>query len=213
MNFIRLRSLFLLLFFCFLESPLSVAQNGTDKKLIQVSGVTTMSSEGHYLPFVNVKNLNQKSVSNSSGSGVYSIIGYPGDTLRYSFVGFANQYFVIPNNSSSQFVTHNQLMFMDTFYLPEAIVKPLPSKETFEYKFVYEDIDDDQVRIAQENMEYSQLQFLSSVLLKDGNENTRAYLQKEYNERWKGYKQQGSQDLFSPAAWMEFIETYMNKDK
>ncbi len=213
MKFVSIVSLTLGVLFYFLGSPLSVAQKSEKKKLIQLSGVTTMSAEGHYLPFVNVKNLSQNSVTTSSGSGVYSIIGYPGDSVRFSFVGFTPAYYVIPSSPGRQFLTHNEFMHMDTFYLPEAIVKPLPTKETFDYKFVYEDIDDDIVRIAQENTEYNQLQFLSAVLLKDGSENTRAYMQKEYSERWKNYKQFGNSDVLSPAAWMEFIDTYLNKEK
>ncbi len=179
-------------------------------KLVQLSGVTTMSEDGDVLPFVRVNNLSGKYNTSSSLQGVYSMVAEPGDTIEYRFIGFKTVRYVIPSRPETRFITHVQRMKIDTFYLPEAMVKPLPSKSRFEYEFVYKDITDDQLAIAQKNTEMSQLLFLTNVLMKDGLENT-DYSQQQYIERLRTYNQVQSMPIMSPGAWASFMEMLFNK--
>ncbi len=179
-------------------------------KIVQLSGITTMSDEDDVLPFVRVTNLTGHRTTSSSLQGVYSMVAEPGDTIEYRFIGFTTARYVIPAQPRTRFITHIQKLRIDTFYLPEAMVKPLPSKHRFEYEFVYKDITDDQLALAQKNTEMSQLMFIANVLMKDGNENV-AIDQQEYIDRFRTYNQVQSIPIYSPGAWASFMEMLFNK--
>lgn len=209
--FIQMEKYYILTFMLFFGiqgfSQSMDSETDTDSiKLLQLSGVTTMSEDGEILPFVHVYNQTQKMHTASTIQGVYSMVVKPGDTISYTFVGFSPSKFVVPTNPKSRFLNHTQLLSIDTFYLPEALVRPLPGKERFQYEFVYKDITDDQLELARQNTEYSQLLFIANVLLKDAGENAAA-AQKDYIDGFKTYNQTQEWDIGSPAAWMKFIES------
>ncbi len=179
--------------------------------LVQLSGVTTMSDNGDVLPFVRVTNLSGRAATTSSLQGVYSMVVEPGDTIEFRFIGFNTIKYVVPARPESRFITHIQKMAIDTFYLPEAMVTPLPTNSRFEYEFVYKDITDDQLAMAEKNTEMSQLMFIANVLMKDGGENQN-YNQDLYIDRLHKYGQAQSTQILSPGAWASFMEMLF-KDK
>ncbi len=205
--------LLLRLTFCFVVTLTIFDSNGQETiELLQLSGMTTMSAEGDVLPFVRITNQTGKYQTTSSLQGVYSMVVKPGDTIHYQFIGFTPETFVVPSQPTNRFITHTQRMSIDTFYLPEALVKPLPSKQRLEYEFVYKDITDDQLALAQQNTEMSQLMFIANVLMKDGSENAGAF-QEKYIDRISNSNQMPSQNIFSPAAWIDFIDQVLKKKK
>ena len=104
-----------------------------------------------------------------------------------------------------------QLMVQDTFYLPETIVKPLPSKEGFTYAFLHWRIPNDQYELARRNTDAYFLKALAYTLPIDGHEAQSRLLQKQANEAVY-YGQQPPMNIFNPIAWGQFFEAWKRGD-
>src|SRR5690606_7685573 len=128
--------------------------------------------------------------------GVFSIVAYKGDTLQFSQMGFRSKEYVIPKNITGHYFSLIQLMTQDTFYLPETIIRPLPSKEQFDYAFKHWRIADDKYEIARKNTNALMLRALAYTLPRDGRENQANY-QNIQAQNAVYYGQQKPMNVFS----------------
>ncbi len=181
------------------------------ENLVQINGVTMSSDSLRAIPNVTVVVRNQNRGVESSSRGVFSIIARKGDTLDFHCLGFREQYAVIPEEISGQYFSMIQLMVQDTFYLPETIIRPFPSREEFHYAFKYWDIPDDQYEMARKNTNELILRALAYSLPRDGRESQATY-QQGMSQQAIYYGQQKPMSLFSPLAWAEFYEAWKRGD-
>jgi len=147
----------------------------TFQNLVQVDGVVMTSDSMRYVPNTTVVVKNQNRGVNCSNTGVFSIVCYKGDTLIFSNLGFRTKEIIIPKRIEGIYYSVVALMVQDTFYLPEAIVRPLPSREEFDYAFRYWYIPNDQYEIARMNTNKYTLRAIALTLPRDGRESQAMY--------------------------------------
>lgn len=147
----------------------------------------------------------------SGERGVFSIVVNKGDTLRFTALGFGAKEYVVSKDIRGPFVSLIQLMSQDTFYLAETIVRPLPTRDNFDYAFVNWDVPNDQYEIARRNTEYLTMRTLASTLPRDGRENAQTY-QAIQQRQSVYYGQQPPSNLFNPIAWSQFFQAWKRGD-
>lgn len=179
--------------------------------IIQITGVTMTADSLRAVPNVTVLVKNRNRGVESSPLGVFSIVVYKGDTLQFSALGFRGKEFPVSKDLEGNYYSLIQLMVQDTFYLPETIIRPLPSREQFDYAFKNWHIPDDKYEIARKNTDKYALRVLAHTLPKDGRESQANYqVQQAQNAVY--YGQQKPMNIFNPLAWGEFFEAWKRGD-
>ncbi len=201
---------------CLFAAPKAFAQDPYEN-IIQINGVTMTADSLRAVPGVTVLVLNKDRGVESSDKGVFSVVVYKGDTLQFSALGFRSKQYAVPKDLKGHYFSLIQLMVQDTFYLPETIIRPVPSKEQFDYAFKNWHIPDDQLELARKNTNALTLRALAYTMPHDGNENQSAY-QNQQAVLSTYYGQQKPMNIFNPLAWAEFYEAwkrgdYRNKNK
>lgn len=199
------------LYFCCSFITFSAFAQDPYEDIIQINGVTMTSDSLRAVPGVTILVKNKNRGVESSNSGVFSIVAYKGDTLEFSSVGFRDREYAIPKNLNGHYFSLIQLMVQDTFYLPETIIRPLPSKEQFDYAFTHWRIPDDKYETARKNTNSLTLRALAYSLPRDGKESQAMYQQIQATNAVY-YGQQKPMNIFSPLAWAEFFEAWKRGD-
>ncbi len=186
------------------------AQVGFDN-VIQIDGVTMTADSLRAVPDVTVLVRNKNRGVESGYMGVFSIVCYKGDTLEFSCIGYRPKQYIIPRDLPGNLYSMVQLMVQDTFYLPETIIKPLPTKAEFNYAFENWHIPNDQYELARRNTNAYVLRALSFTLPRDGRE-AQARLQQEQARAAVYYGQQQPMNILNPIAWGQFFEAWKRGD-
>lgn len=186
------------------------AQQGMEN-IIQINGVVMTADSLRAVPGATILVKNQNRGVEAEYTGVFSIVCYKGDTLEFSSIGYRSKEFVVPKNIDGQYYSLIQLMVQDTFYLPETIIRPLPSKEAFDYAFKYWHIPNDQYELARRNTDAYLLRMLAYTMPIDGREAQARQLAKQANEAVY-YMQRPPMNIFNPIAWGEFIQSWKRGD-
>ncbi|RYD55853.1 MAG: carboxypeptidase-like regulatory domain-containing protein [Sphingobacteriales bacterium] len=195
---------------CIIYSSASYAQDPYEN-VVQINGVTMTADSLRAVPGVTVMLKNKYRGVESSFSGVFSIVAYKGDTLQFSGVGYRSKEYIIPKTVKGHYFTMIQLMTQDTFYLPETIIRPMPSKQQFEYAFRHWHIADDKLEIARKNTNAMTLRALAYTMPRDGRENQAVY-QSMQAQKAVYYGQAAPMNIFSPTSWAEFYEAWKRGD-
>ena len=197
----------LILFLALVEArPLQAQEH-----IIQINGVTMTADSLRAVPGVTVLVKNRNRGVYSSDMGVFSIVIYKGDTLQFSALGFRTKEYAIPADATGQYFSMIQLMVQDTFYLPETIIRPVPSKGEFEHAFRYWRIPDDKYEIARKNTDALTLRALAYSLPRDGRESQAVYQNIQAQQAYY-YGQVRPITIMNPLAWAEFFEAWKRGD-
>jgi D-alanyl-lipoteichoic acid acyltransferase DltB (MBOAT superfamily) len=201
----------ILFIYSLLFSCLQSKVKGQENKLVELSGVIMSADSLGYLPYVSISVLNQDRGTIASNLGVFTLIAYTGDTLEFSSIGYRNKKYIIPKNLAENRYSIIQLMVQDTFFLPETIIRPGPSKDRFDYAFKYWEIPDDKFETARKNTDKQYLALLSKGLARDGHESQNIAINNIIDRtNWQG--QRPPQNIFSPLAWSDFIKAWKRGD-
>jgi hypothetical protein len=194
---------------CFLLVP----AYGQDpyENIIQINGVTMTADSLRAVPGVTVLVKSKNRGVESSYMGVFSIVAYKGDTLQFTALGFRQREYAIPRDIKGHYFSLIQLMVQDTFYLPETIIRAVPTKEQFEYAFRYLGVPDDPLERARRNTDALTLRALAYALPRDGRESQAMYQQLQSRQAVY-YGQQQPMNIFNPLAWGEFFEAWKRGD-
>ncbi len=179
--------------------------------VVQINGVTMTADSLRAVPNATVLVRNKNRGVLSGQQGVFSIVCYKGDTLEFSALGFAAKSYVIPSNIRGQYFSMIQLMVQDTFYLPETIIRPLPTKEQFDYAFSHWRIPDDKYEIARRNTDALTLRAIAFSLPRDGRESQALY-QTSLAQNAVYYGQVKPITVLDPLKWAEFFEAWKRGD-
>jgi len=188
----------------------SFAQIALDR-IIEIDGVTMTADSLRAVPNATIQVKNQNRGVSSAYTGVFSIVCYKGDTLEFSCMGFRTKEYIVPQNLPEQHYSLIQLMVQDTFYLPETIIRPLPSREGFNYAFQYWRIPNDYYEKARRNTNAYVLRALAYTLPRDGRE-SQARTQAQMAKDAIYYGQQQPMNIFNPIAWGQFFEAWKRGD-
>jgi len=206
----RVLFIFLLSFGALFPVSEALSQTGYDN-IIQINGVVMTADSLRAVPGATILVKNKNRGVEAENTGVFSIVCYKGDTLEFSCIGYRTKDFIIPKDLPGQYHSLIQLMVQDTFYLPETIIRPLPTKEAFDYAFKYWHIPNDQYELARRNTDAYLLRMLAYTLPIDGHEAQSRQLAKQANEAVY-YMQRPPMNLFNPIAWGEFMEAWKRGD-
>ena len=190
----------------FLASKNAQGQQG---EIIQISGVTMTADSLHAIPYVAVSVKGQNRGTNSNEAGIFSLAIRKGDTLNFSIIGYRSKEYAVNKDIKGSFFNMVQLMVQDTFYLPETIIRPIPSD--FDYAFKYWDFGDDQYTTAMRNTSRQALLKVMYSLPKNGTEN-QSYYQMQQAQNSYYYGQQKPMNILNPFKWAEFINSWKRGD-
>lgn len=192
-------------------STIAHSQSSQPQDVIQINGVVMTADSLRAVPGVTVVVKHKNRGVYASDLGVFSIVVQKGDTLQFSSLGFRSKEYPIPQNLEGSYFSLIQLMVQDTFYLPETIIRPIPSKDEFEYAFRYWRIPDDKYEIARKNTNALALRALAYSLPRDGRESQAVY-QNIQAEQAYYYGQVKPMNIMNPLAWAEFFDAWKRGD-
>ena len=103
------------------------------------------------------------------------------------------------------------MLFRSTVYLPVTIIRPRPTAEQFARDFVKSKVDDDDMEVARKNTDATKRRILMKTVPGDGGEATTLQFRKVANKAYYN-GQTPPMNIFSPAAWSEFIQAWKRGD-
>lgn len=179
--------------------------------VVQLYGVvmTADSLEGIPAVSVTVKGQNRGTMTNADG--VFSIVVLKGDMVEFSHVSYKTKLVEVPRNIQGNQYSMVQLMVNDTVYLPATIIKPRPTPEQFARDFVNTPVPDDDIEIARRNTNAAELRARMNNTPGDG----AAAVNLQFNRVAQRARYQGQvppMNIFNPAAWADFIQSWKRGD-
>ena len=187
------------------------AQTEKNDSLIQFSGVLLTRDSLNAVPFatVMIKGSNRGTISDYFG--YFSFVAEKGDTIQFTYVGFKDAFFTIPDSLDRKNYSLIQMMDMDTVLLQEAVIYPWPTKEQFRQAFLDLRLPEDDKQIAMRNLERADMKERMENMQADGSEaykiSNRTYANQLY---YAG--QLPPNNLLNPIAWAKFIKAWKNGD-
>ncbi|MFV0605397.1 MAG: carboxypeptidase-like regulatory domain-containing protein [Niabella sp.] len=179
--------------------------------VIQLFGVVMTSDSLDGIPAVSVVVKGSKRGTISNGDGVFSIAVLKGDEIEFSHVSYKPFTAKVPRNLEGNQYSIVQLMVKDTAYLPVAIIRPRPTKEQFARDFVNVKVAEDEMEIIRKNNTPEMQAAVMRRTSFDGREMTNRQLDQVYQRaRYQG--QVPPMNIFNPAAWAEFINSWKRGD-
>ena len=190
---------------------LGLSQKETNKKIVQITGITVSSDSLKPVPFASILIKGNYTGTLSDYSGFYNIVANSGDTLIFTSLGYKNMEYIIPDSLQDQQYSLIQIMDRDTFLLSTAIIDIWPSYEQFKQAFINKDIPNSELARAKKNLSKDILrkQAVNLNLGAAGNH-------KLLNERQKAKLYYSGQlppnNLLNPLAWAKLIKAWQNGD-
>jgi hypothetical protein len=179
------------------------------RKLIQFSGVLLTADSLEAVPFANIIVKNSRRGTISDYFGYFSFVAEPYDTIIFSYVGFKDSEFVIPDTLHSRNYSLIQMMSIDTFLLQEAVIYPWPTKEQFRQAFLDLRLPEDDKQIAMRNLEWFEMRERADAMGMDGSENFKFAMQQHAGRLYYA-GQLPPNNLLNPLAWARFIKAWKN---
>ncbi|HZH99891.1 MAG TPA: hypothetical protein VEX63_02020 [Flavisolibacter sp.] len=102
-------------------------------------------------------------------------------------------------------------MIEDTAFLPATIIRPRPTPEQFARDFVNTKVPDDDIEVARQNNDVAKRRILMETTPGDGGEAVRMQM-RNIATRASYAGQLPPQNIFNPAAWAEFIQSWKRGD-
>ena len=204
----NIRAVFFLSLILF--SGASYAQR-TDSDLVQFSGMIVASDSLQAVPYVNikVKGVNRGTISDFYG--FFSLVARKGDVIEFSAMGFKKGSYAIPDTLRSNRYSMVHIMAQDTILLKETVIYPWPTPEQFRHAFVWDKIPDDDLTIAQKNLNKMEMRERALAMPMDGSMNHRNYMGNQVNKLYY-YGQLQPNQLLNPFAWAEFVKAWKRGD-
>lgn len=203
--------LYTVILLVFLPSRSKAQFESVRDSVVQLYGIVMTADSLVGIPAVSivVKGQNRGTITNAEG--VFSIVVLKGDIVEFTHVSYKPKLVTIPRNLDGNQYSVVQLMVADTVYLPATIIKPRPTAEQFARDFVNAKVDDDDIEVARKNTGIAARRALLRTIPSDGREATNIQLRNVANRAvYAG--QAPPQNIFNPAAWAEFINSWKRGD-
>lgn len=209
-----MRGSFLILSILFLGYGILNAQKKDEPiKVIEFSGKIVYDNNGNPEPLaytnVAVKGTNRGTFTEYDG--FFSLVALAGEIVVFSRIGFKTVEIKIPEVLTSDRYTWVQIMTVDDYVLPEAIIRPLPSKEHFKQEFLAIDITNELRENAMANLADEKLKEIRYSVPVDGRE-TSSLVIKQQARDYIYTGQMKPQNIFNPIAWKNFIDAWRRGD-
>lgn len=179
--------------------------------VVQLYGVIMTADSLVGIPAVSVTIKGQNRGTITNDQGVFSIVVLKGDEIEFSHVSYKPKTISIPRVLEGNQYSVIQLMVQDTVYLPATIIKPRPTPEQFSRDFVNTKVPDDDIEIARQNTSAAKRRVLLRTVPGDGQEATNIQFKNIANRAvYQG--QVPPMNIFNPAAWADFIQSWKRGD-
>ena len=179
--------------------------------VVQLYGIVMTADSLEGIPAVSITVRGQNRGTMTNAQGVFSIVVLKGDVVEFSHVSYKSKQVSIPRNLDGNQHSMVQLMVAATVYLPATIIRPRPSPQQFERDFVKTKVPDDDIEIARQNNNAAKRRALMQMTPADGGEAT-ALQFRNAAQRARYTGQVPPMNIFNPAAWAEFIESWKRGD-
>lgn len=179
--------------------------------VVQLFGVIMTADSLEAIPAVSVTVKGTKRGTISNNEGIFSIAVLKGDVIEFSHVSFLPGSVRVPDTLKGNQYSVVKTLVQDTAFLPVAIIRPRPTPEQFARDFVNVAVAEDELEILRKaNTPEARRAYLAK-LPQDGREITTRQLNNVFQKaRYQG--QVPPMNIFSPAAWAEFINAWKRGD-
>ena len=186
------------------------AQTQNDS-LIQFSGVLLTRDSLNAVPFATVIIQGSNRGTISDYFGYFSFVAEKGDTIQFSYVGFKDALFTIPDSLDRKNYSLIQMMDVDTVILQEAVIYPWPTKEQFREAFLNLRLPEDDKQRAERNLARADMKERMEAMQADGSESFKIAMSQRANQLYYA-GQLPPNNLLNPIAWAKFIKAWKNGD-
>jgi hypothetical protein len=201
----------ILIVILFLLSGTQLFAQRVDADLVQFSGMIVASDSLQAVPYVNIKVKGTNRGTTSDFYGFFSLVARKGDVIQFSAMGFKKGSYTIPDTLRSNRYSLVHIMSQDTILLKETVIYPWPTPEQFRHAFVWDKIPDDDLTIAQKNLDRMEMRERARAMPMDGSMNYRNYMDNQVSKLY--YRGQAQPiPIFNPFAWAEFIKAWKRGD-
>ena len=182
------------------------------KRIIQLSGVVLEddSVSGRPIPGVHVYVPKAGRGVTTNGMGFFSMPVLENDDITISAVGYARQYFKVPENAK-EYETIVVTMVMDTTYLQEVVIMSFPTEEVVKQAVLALNLPADDNGVDRRNFNEELMALMLKTTPMDGYMNQRYYL-----DQWAGSANNRYQPVtnpfLNPFNWAKFL-TQLKKEK
>jgi hypothetical protein len=176
-------------------------------KLIQLSGVIMQGDSLSPVPYVHIFN---KTLGNGTVSdlyGFFTLVARPGDSLRFSSIGFKKSYYHLSDTLNSSRYSIFHILSEDTIMLAPSYIYPWPSKELFADAFVKTEIPNDDLQRAKKNLELAALREQMQYMPMDGSLNYKWSMQ-QHQQKLYYAGQAPPLQIANVFAWSQFIKAW-----
>jgi hypothetical protein len=185
-----------------------------EREKVLFSGVIVENDSLKPVSFANIIIINKKLGTISTIEGYFSFYAEELDTIRFSALGFGSAQFVIPDSVNVDRYSIIQVMSRDTLELAETIIYPWPANERdFKDSFLNDEIENDKVEQAKQNLQISAIQQPKEVIFHESNA---AY---NFDEDMKKVSQEMYYNgqtppitVLDPIAWWKFVKAWRRGD-
>jgi hypothetical protein len=197
------QKIFSLLIFALLFTRVSAQ----DKDLIQFSGIIVENDSLRPVPFTKV-------IIKSSGRGTiadyygyFSFVAQKRDTIVFSALGYKKSQYIIPDSLSGNKYSLIHTLSADTIMLNVFTVYPWPTPEQFKKVFLSNNVPNDDLERAKNNLTREEMKEKFETMPMDGSMNYKNTMN-QYNSRlyWAG--QYPPNNLLNPFAWAQFVKMW-----
>ena len=179
--------------------------------VVQLYGIVMTADSLVGIPAVSIMVKGQNRGTMTNAEGVFSIVVLKGDEIEFSHVSYKPKIIPIPKDLVGNQHSVVQLLVEDTTYLPATVIRPRPTREQFERDFVKTKVPDDDIEIARRNNDVAKRRILVQTTPMDGG-GAAAIQMRNVANRAVYAGQHPPQNIFSPAAWAEFIKSWKRGD-
>ena len=208
----RMKRLLSLVVVCLLCCAKANAQfESVRDSVVQLYGIVMTADSLVGIPAVNIMVRGQNRGTMTNAQGVFSIVVLKGDVVEFSHVSYKPKEVSIPLGLKGNQQSIVQLMVEDTVYLPATIIRPRPSPQQFERDFVNTKVPDDDIEIARQNNSAAKRRALLQSTPGDAAGATALQMRNAAQQAtYRG--QVPPMNIFNPAAWSEFIQSWKRGD-
>ncbi|UII29167.1 carboxypeptidase-like regulatory domain-containing protein [Fulvivirga maritima] len=166
---------------------------------VRVVGMVLDADNRESLPYVNVQIKGTMYGTSTDNSGYFTVFLNPGDTLKFSSIGYNEGVFIMPFELTSDHYSLVQLMRKETVLLNEVVVFPWPSVDSFEEAFL-----DTKPKKGMADLVHEVRRDMHETL-KENQKSDYYYDQMRYNRLYELTGQMPPNNFLNPVRWSNFF--------
>lgn len=203
----------------FLFSVTAFSQQKNDP--VQISGIViTADSIPQFIPYAHAVVKGRRQGTTSDAEGFFSFAALPGDTIRFTSLGFKAENLVLPDTIRQSAYLAKVVMRRDTTLLEEVTLYPWPTPDRFKDEFLATRVPTTEEDIAMRNLAVQELKARAYEMGYSPEEMQDYMIQMQNQDiynfgRYSGFSSGGTAllgSLTDPFAWARFFEALKNDE-